>query len=128
MAALRGSCSLVVLLVVAGCGAKGPGTVDDDIQIITPPSRVYVTNNNQLDIRVFALDRSLAIPLGSVGSFTSEVFELPNAVLSRGQVRIMADPIGAVTAYLTDLITFSPGQDIELTVQNNLQLSSYALR
>ncbi len=128
MAAARVFCSLVVLSAVAGCSAKGAGTVDDDIQIITPPSRVFVTNNNQLDIRVFALDRSLSIPLGSVGSFTSEVFELPNAVLSRGQVRIMADPIGSVTAYLTDLITFSAGQDIELIVQNNLQLSSYALR
>ncbi len=130
---MRGPNSLIVLaasLAVAagGCASRSADQPDEDITVIELPSRVSVTNNNQLDIRVFVFNNTQAIPLGTVSSFTSEVFSLPKAILARGQVRIMADPIGAVTAYVTDLISFGPGQVIEVIVQNNLQMSTYLLR
>lgn len=128
----RFNSSLVLMaclpLPVAACAARTADQPHEDVQTIESPTRVYVTNNNQLDIRVFAFNNTQSIPLGTVSSFTTETFELPTAILARGLVRIMADPIGEVTAYLTDIITFGPGQDIEVTIQNNLQLSTYTLR
>jgi hypothetical protein len=117
-----------VPLAVTACAAGSADQPGEDMVVIEIPTRVYVTNNHQLDVRVFAFNESQSIPLGSVSSFTTETFQLPNAILMRGRVRIVADPIGAVTAYLTDVITFGPGQDIEVIVQNNLQLSTYSLR
>ncbi len=115
-------------IFVSACGSSQGEDETPDVIPVVLPSRVYVTNNNQLDIRVFAFDNTQSIPLGGVASFTTESFELPRTIVGRGRVRIAADPIGSTTAYITPVINFSPGQDIEVIVQNNLQLSTYSLR
>ncbi len=121
---------ILAVALTAGCASAGHGESEGlpDVIPVELTTWVYVTNNNQLDIRVFAFDNTQSITLGSVPSFTTESFELPRSILGRGQVRIMADPIGEPTAYVTPLINFSPGQDIEVIVQNNLALSTYSLR
>jgi hypothetical protein len=55
----------------------------------------------------------------------TETFELPSAAAAVGEVDLVADPIGSDLRYRTGAIPVYPGTIIELTVQNNLALSSY---
>jgi hypothetical protein len=127
-AAHRTGLAACLALLALACGGRSAEQESPDLVPVAAPARVYVTNNNHLDVRVFAFDNTQAIPLGTVASFTTMVFDLPTGIRTRGRVRIMADPVGSTTAYVTDEIVFSPGQDIEVTVQNNIALSSYAIR
>lgn len=112
--------SLSLSLVVAALAAA---------QAPSPESAttVHVINNNWLDMHMYAIVGGQVRSLGVVGSFSNTTFELPTAVLALGQVRILGDPIGAPGAYLSDAILVSAGDQVEVTIEGNLGLSSYSV-
>jgi hypothetical protein len=44
-----------------------------------------------------------------------------------GEVRIIADPIGSDRTYTSPVINIVPGSQVELRLQNNIQISSFAV-
>jgi hypothetical protein len=63
-----------------------------------------------------------------VGSMTEETFRIPVGMLGgAGDVTLVARPLASRTAYRTDRLMVAPGQRIDLRLENNLQLSNYAI-
>lgn len=116
------------LALAAGCRGRGgapelPGTRSSD------PIRVAVTNNNYLDVVVFAVSGGQAQRLGNVTGNSTASFQLPRvlSVASAG-VQLLVDPIGSSDAWFSDSLYLWGGALVDLTVGPSLSLSSVSVR
>lgn len=92
------------------------------------PASVQVANNGWSDVDVFLMRGSARVRLGMVTSMSSQRFTVPPSFLHGSQdLRLRAHPIGGFKDYETQALLVSPGQQIALTLQNNLNLSSYSI-
>jgi hypothetical protein len=121
---IRAALGIAALLASLACGGRSTA------ELPGPMSRtvVRVINHNTLDMHVYAITGSQMQSLGVVSSLSQAAYELPAHAVATGDVRIFADPIGARTGYITDRIVFSPGDQVEVTIENNLALSNYVVR
>src|SRR5262245_23572103 len=55
---------------------------------------VYVTNDNWLDLVIYAIRGSTKYRLGEVTGIQSAVFQIPEAIMNGGAFGVYADPIG----------------------------------
>jgi hypothetical protein len=96
-----------------------------------PPAQatsVEVTNNNWSDMVVYAVRSGVRQRLGTVTSMTTERLEISRALALPGaDLYLVADPIGGSEGFNTGRIMVSPGQRIELTIQNHLAISNYSV-
>jgi len=115
---------LAALVIGAGaCATRhGAGTAP-------PPERVAVTvkNTNWMDMDVFAVRGSTRSRVGSVTGLTTATFRVPANFAPDGVLQFMVDPIGSDAAYVTEKISVSPGQRVELTIASVLRMSNYAV-
>ena len=120
--------SLVALVAVqaAGCARKAKTPVANGLDPF-PDGVVSVQNDNWLDVVIYAVNGSSKFRLGSVTGVSSGTFRLASGISPSGSVRLLVDPIGAPKGYLTDAITVSPGQRIELRVGSPLNMSTVAV-
>lgn len=89
---------------------------------------VRVRNHNWADMTVYVVRNGTRARLGTVTSMTESVFPVPRGFgMAHADVQLLADPIGSNHGYRTDLILVSPGQTIDLTLENNINLSNYAV-
>ena len=91
---------------------------------------VKVENNGWADVDMYLLRGSSRIRLGMVTSMGSQHFTIPEAYLNGStDLRLYAHPIGgfAENDWVTQPLLISPGQQVALTLQNNLNLSSYSI-
>jgi hypothetical protein len=91
------------------------------------PVVVVVNNSNYLDVDVFAVRGTQRSRVGSVTGLSSATFSVPAHYALNGNLQLLVDPIGSSATYLTDRITVSPGQQLELTVAAILRMSSYSV-
>jgi hypothetical protein len=123
---LRGIIAFVALAMMAGCTrrreAPAPGSVA--IQAITT---ARVTNNNWLDIRVYALRAGTRERIGIVRAGDTQSFELPRHLIDARGIQLYVNAIGSPQSYQTDVISVWPGQWIELVVQERLAQSHYSV-
>jgi hypothetical protein len=119
-------------LLMAPSGAAGQEANEGDAfdEVTTPakkPIRLYVQNNNWLDVNVYAVRGSARFRLGSVGSHAGQFFELPSHVTGNGfSVQLQVSPIGQ-RASVTEIVQISPGDIVEWQIQNSLTLSSLSV-
>jgi hypothetical protein len=123
---LRGILAVVAVAAAMGCIRRGKSadTLPADIQPITI---ARVTNNNWLDVGLYAVRGGSRERLGIVRSFETQAFELPPQFLAASGLRLYVDLIGSRQSYQTDRIPVSPGQLIELVVQQRLAQSHYSV-
>lgn len=133
MRALRAT-AVAVLSVAALCGACAPATTGaaDYAPELYPgegaPPTVRVTNNNWSTMTVYAVRGTSRFRLGMVTSMGQEVFRLPASLLSpAGGLRLLADAFGGDETFLTEAITVSEGERVELDLQNHLAVSSVSI-
>ena len=114
------------VLLAGGCAHGKAATADDS----TPEkATIRVTNNNWSDMTIYLLRGTERRRLGTVGSNSTGVFQLPEYVLvGSGDIRLLADPLGSTRTYLSPLLLVSPGQQVEWRLENNMSLSSAYIR
>lgn len=115
--------SLIALLFMVGCASA-----EERRAARSGPIQVEVTNNNVLDVTVFAVAGSQTIRLGTVTTNSTRTFELPAALPPTGDLRFLIDPIGSRDGYLSDEVIANPGDIVGLVVQSRLSLSSTSVR
>ena len=86
-----------------------------------------VTNQNFLDMDVYAVSEGLATRLGTVTGNTKRNFMLHPSMATR-DLRIVATPIGGNGRASTGSVTVSPGQTIEFRIGPTLRNSSVSIR
>jgi hypothetical protein len=122
------SCSMAVTVAVYATLAlpvpgSGQGAPDQPVQIV-------IQNHAYLDMHVYVVDWGGAVqPLGMVLGFTTDTLDLrPPYVGSAQEIQFLADPIGGLGSYVSDPVVVDPGDEVDLQIQNNLNLSSLSLR
>ena len=119
---------LAVLAVAATMGCIRRGKSADALPAdIEPITIARVTNNNWLDVGLYAVRGGSRERLGIVRSFETQAFELPPHFLVASGLQLYVDLIGSRQSYQTDRIQVSPGQLIELVVQERLAQSHYSV-
>ena len=94
-----------------------------------PSSDVYVTvtNQNWLDVDVFAVRGGSRFRLGQVGGSGSARLRIPANAIVGSQVQLLVDPVGSNDRYLTEVISVDPDQRVQLNVASTMRMSSYAV-
>jgi hypothetical protein len=112
-----------IALLAACAPAKGRSSS------LAPAADVYVmvSNQNWLDIDVFAVRGASRIRIGQVTGSGSARLKIPANAIVGGQIQLMADPIGSSERYVTEVITVAPDQRVELTVASAMRMSSYSV-
>lgn len=110
-------------LSLAACGL-GRGAEPADAPE-APETTIRVTNNNWANMVVYLVRSGVRVRLGTVNSMATAHFVVPRSVgAMHSDVRLVADPIGARTVYVTERLALMPGQAIEFTIENHLPLST----
>lgn len=84
---------------------------------------VVVDNQSYFDMHVYAVQGGVRRSLGLATGISERSFVLPRTFVGR-TVQILAEPIGPRTAYLSDGFYLVEGQQMEISLHNNLNLSS----
>ncbi|MDP2496733.1 MAG: hypothetical protein Q8W44_01955 [Candidatus Palauibacterales bacterium] len=128
MKILRTSAAILAvsaLPFLAGCslvGAGAPSMAESESaeQEESGPATARVANDSWYNISVYVVDSGRRQRLGSVPSYESSSFEIPeDMVSSSGQIQMLADPVGSTTTYRSSPVLVGPGQMVKWTVQNN---------
>lgn len=89
---------------------------------------VVVENNNWQDVRVFAVVGGMRHRLGTVTSMNTRRYRIPQHMTAHArQLRILVDPIGGQATFLSPSVQVYAGQEVSLSVQNHLPISSIAV-
>lgn len=86
-----------------------------------------VTNQNFLDMDVYAVSDGLATRLGTVNGNNTRRFSLHPSLASR-DLRIVATPIGGNGRASTGEVLVSPGQIIDFRIGSTLRNSTVSVR
>jgi hypothetical protein len=113
--------------VLAGACANGLGGAVTQDGAGVHQSVVEVTNNNWMDVTVYAVRSGKPTRLGTVTSTRTEAFALPRRLVVGGTIRLLAAPVGSRGSHQTDLIMVDGGDRIVWNVENALALSSYTV-
>lgn len=120
-----------LLPVTAAAQSAEPvkGDQEAPVQVATETT-LTVKNQNWLDMRVFMVRNGARVSLGTVTSMSERTFELPEAVLGGGGfgARVVADPIGSRRGWVSESLSFFPGDQLEVTLQNHLGISYLTFR
>lgn len=119
--------ALMTALSVPAC-APTTGAAPAAAMAPEQQTTVEVTNRNWRQVVVYLEADGMRHRLGIVNTGKTQQFAMPRSVsLASGDVRLVADPIGTDDVFSTERIPVRRGQEIELTVQNQLPISSYAV-
>jgi hypothetical protein len=89
---------------------------------------VIVRNDNWLDVVIYTVHGSSRMRVGTVGGSSTTTFRLTGEVANGATpLQILADPIGSRSSYVTDPVTLSPGQRLELQIGSVISTSTYAI-
>jgi hypothetical protein len=117
-------------LLLLSAVISGLACASDEERRGTPigPVTVVVTNQNLLDVNVFAVGGSQTARLGTVSTHATQTFEIPrNLFVARG-LRLLMDPVGSGQGMLTDEVQVSPGDTVSLTIMPLLSASTTSVR
>lgn len=88
-----------------------------------------VTNDYLNDIAVYAVRAGTKTRIATVYGFKTETIPIKNSMLSgAGTVRLLIEPLATGRAHLTEPITVLPGDSVQLTVRNPINLSSVVVQ
>ena len=110
----------------AGCaiGNGGAGTAEPDIG----PVQVRVENRSWSDAAIYLVSNGLLQRIGTATAVSTTTLWVPERLLSESSdVRLVSAPIGSNRADATDVLLVRPGQLVEITLDNNLGLTSWGV-
>jgi hypothetical protein len=122
--ALRAALSVLLLGTATACFKRSimPEREDDTITI-------RVSNNNALDMTVYALNQSMRVRLGTVSTASSQRFTVSlHQVSPTGDLQLLADPVGSRRTMTSEVIHVFAGQAVEWVLQADLRQSSLTIR
>jgi hypothetical protein len=77
---------------------------------------------------VYVMRSGMRFRLGKVASLEVKDFVVPpSAILTAGEVQLMADPIGLTRPYATEPIPVSHGSEIAFRIKKQIDNSYYAV-
>ena len=121
--------SLLLCTLVLATGCMPFGKKDKQKNRPEPlPSYVHIQNNNWSDVNVYAVRLGSRYRLGTVIATRKATFRMPRDIINNaGDIQLLVDPIGSRNSYRSPFLHFFPGQDISMTVENHLPISSVAV-
>jgi hypothetical protein len=108
---------------------SGGAHASDGATPLREPATLRVRNANWSDVRIYLVHAGMAMRLGSVTSQSSAVFEIPPDVLAEAAgVTLVASPLAGRESFSVALTGVQPGDELELTVENQLPQSHLVIR
>ena len=119
---------LVAAAAAVTLGACAPATRQAELSSAERRTTLVIENNNWADMVIYVLRGAQRSRIGSVNSMSRARFKLPESIAGTyGELRIMADPIGSNRTYTSPIISVVPGSQVEVRVENNISISSFAV-
>lgn len=116
-------------VVAAGCATGGAGAGRDEADRRDAPVTLFVKNYNWSTVHVYVIALGETISMGQLTSMDTATYMLPRSVLGGArQIRLLADPIGSRTAFMSEPVLIEAGDRVEWTIQNQLSQSSVMVR
>lgn len=110
--------SLVLVGPTPAAAQEGPSEQEHAREVV-------VHNRAFLDMHVYVVQSGQVTSLGMVTGLTDATFALPRSFGDFSQeIRLLADPIGGFGSYLSEPVIAHETDQIELTIENNLDLSN----
>jgi len=122
--------ALAAAAVIAGGCASATGTTQSqNADAASERTMIRVNNHNWSDMTVYLVRDGVRMRLGLVSSLETRMFEVPTShLISTGEVRLVADPIGSSRVVTSPPVLIAPGQRAEWRLENSLALSSFWIR
>lgn len=121
----RKSLALAAALMVGACA---PAVQQSAGNHSNPQATVAVRNDNWLDVNVYLVRGAQRVRLGSVPSMSNAEFRIPQQyVLGVSDVTFQADPLGSSETYTSPPIQVYDGARVQLKIENQMRLSSFAV-
>ena len=118
--------ALAATLALAACAHQPSYATEESAP--NAPVAVVVTNNNWMDVVVYAVSYGNKTRLGSVTTGMEQRFRLPASMLVQsGSFYLEAHPVGSNEVYRSDPIMVNPGNRVIWSLENQLSLSSYRI-
>jgi hypothetical protein len=90
---------------------------------------LVLNNRHLLDVNVFIQHDGQADRVATVVASTSRTMVLPVWMLGQSKaIRLIAEPIGDDSRYVTEILVVQPGQVVELNVEGLLSRSNYSIQ
>jgi len=114
---------LLLTVAIAASAQEAPKKAEKSV------IKLMVENNNYLDMHIYGMRDGYYRSLGIVTGLSKAELTIPETLLIPGSdFQILADPIGGTLSYQTEAIVMGTGTEVDLTIQNNLALSSFIIR
>lgn len=114
---LTASALAALFMTPLACHTGSPPQTGDDSQAVEPTT-VEVQNQGFPDMTIYVVQSGQRVRLGLATGNSTETFVIPSAVVNGPamQLRFIADPIGGSRLPVSDEITVSPGDHVQLTI------------
>ena len=121
--------SFAAALLVAGCFLPHhrDSQADETDQGQAEDVALHVANHNWSDVVVFAVRGSSRARLGDVTSGAQADFIVPRNLVIGGQLTVMLHPIGGPRDFSTGPILVSPGQEVDLRIENAIAQTNWSV-
>jgi len=117
--------SVLVLASAAGCVKHSIIPDGEESDTIT----IRISNNNVLDMTVYAVNQSMRVRLGTVTTSSSQRFTVSLRQISpTGELQLLADPIGSRRGMTSETIHVFAGQAVEWVLEADLRQSTLTIR
>jgi|SRR5438105_8948985 len=117
--------AIAVLSVFGSLGCVKHSVIPDEPDTIT----IRVSNNNPLDMTVYAVNQSMRIRLGLVNTASTQRFTVSlHQISPTGELQLLADPIGSRRTLTSEAIHVFAGQAVEWILMADLRQSSLTIR
>ena len=114
------------LVVLGSLSCVKPSIMPDDVP---DTIEVSVSNNNSLDMTVYAVNQSMRVRLGTVTTASTQHFTLNlHQISATGEFQLLADPFGSRRTLTSEAIHVFAGQSVEWVLQADLRQSSLVIR
>lgn len=116
----------VAFVVLSGCATGGSSGLPRSTRRGVD---LTVENDHAMDIRIFVLRGSSAIPLGTLVTLERRTFHIDPALLGKsGVLRLAADPVGSRLRIELMPVQVHQGQSLECTLAHDLKLTTFRVR
>ncbi len=116
---------LAATVAVSACWRRGG---NEQGPLYSGPVKVVVDNKHWQDVTVYVVHDGERSRVGVATATTIATFTLaPHQLGQTGLIRLIADPIGSRTMLSTENIVVKPGQEVQWTLESQLQRSVIAV-
>jgi hypothetical protein len=118
---------VVLFLVTLACAGPRQNVEPDPVH--AEGFSLVLNNRHLLDVNVFLQHDGQSDRVATVVASTTRSLQLPVWMLGQSKtVRLIAEPIGDDSRYITDVLLVQPGQVVELNVEGSLARSNYSVQ